>query len=262
MSENAGSDGIEEALAQNLRGLTQAAHTAGRAFSNVIDMVRRRQMAARERAEVQERYQRAWEGAQERLSVTRDPEWWDRASPKEIAEVYEVAVTWREHEPEAQRYDDLIHHEVLERYDHDLRTPSREQVQSDLEHVEAERQEEQASEQDQEKEEVLEQEGEGPTDPEAVLTPGETEQEQSEAQQEQAGESESPAYDSEEHRTQVAEQRTRDGVEPELVETHERVERMNANEPRNAVDLAQSQKRLRGAAGLRGRSKRGELAMS
>lgn len=258
MSENAGSDGIEEALAQNLREWTRSAETVGRAFSRGIEALRRRQMAARERAEAQERYQRAWEGAQERLSVTRDPEWWDRASPKEIAEVYEVAVTWREHEPEAQRYDDLIHHEVRERYDHDLRTPSSEQVQSDLEHIEAQRQEEKEQDPD------LEQDGEGPTDPEEILTPGETEQEQSE-KQEQGGESE-PAYDSEEHRTQVAEQRSRDGVEPELVETHQRVERMNAEPPRSAVDKAHAQQRLGAAAGLRARSrprsKQGDLQVS
>lgn len=258
MSEN-GSDGVEEALAQTLREWTRGAETAGRAFSRRIEALRRRRMAAQERAEAQERYQRAWQAARERLEVTREPEWWDRASPKEIAEVYEVAVTWREHEPEAQRYDDLIHHEVLERYDHDLRIPTPEQVQSDLEHIEAQRQEEQATEQDQE--EALEQDGQGATDPEEILTPGETEQEQSEHPQEQTGESEPPAYDSEEHRTQVAEQRTRDGVDPELVETHQRVERMNAQPPRSAVDKAQPQKRLRAAAGLRSRSKRGELAV-
>lgn len=224
------SDGIDEALGRSLREAMQLAEQQGRQWSNVLrrmrEIARQRQEEAARRAEAQARYQAMWSQARERLSVVEDPEWWNQATPEQVAEVYEVAVSWRDHEVEASRLDDVIHAEVLERYDHDLRTPSPEQVREDLERIQEQRQE---------------QESEAEQDaPERVG-------------QESAAESEvevgPPEWDSEERRSLFEEQMREDNVDPELIETRMRVDRMQGRPPRDAVQAKQAATRLRGPRG-------------
>ncbi|MFE1400366.1 hypothetical protein ACFW53_20735 [Nocardiopsis dassonvillei] len=241
------SDGIDEALGRSLREMMQLAEQNGRQWSEVIrrmrEIARRRQEEAARRAEAQARYQAAWDQAREKLAVVDDSQWWDQATPEQIAEVYEVAVTWREHEVEAARVDDVVYDEVLERYGHDLRTPSAEQVREDLEKIEAQRKE-------QEQETDAEHEHGGKEEPRVV---------ESEAQEEVA-ETGSPTWDSEERRTLVEQQMHEEGIDPELIKTRMRVDRMHATPPRDAVQSKRAATRLRGPRG-RSRERQAENAM-
>ncbi|MCY9785701.1 hypothetical protein KIK06_17585 [Nocardiopsis sp. EMB25] len=242
------SDGIDEALGRSLRGMMQLAEQNGRQWSEVLrrmrEIARLRQEEAARRAEARARYQAAWEKAQEKLAVVDDPEWWDQATPEQIAEVYEVAVSWREHEVEAARVDDVIYDEVLERYDHDLRTPSAEQVREDLEKIEAQRKEQ-------------EQESDAERGEEGSLVPEPEAKEEAKAE---AAETNPPTWDSEERRTLVEQQMRDEGVAPELVETRMRVDRMNATHPRDAIQGKHAATRLRGPRG-RSRTRQAESAM-
>ncbi len=101
------SDGIEEALYENLREALHVAEQLGRQWASVIGKIREiaereREEAAR-RAAAQARYQAVWDKAREKLAVVDNPQWWRQATVVEIAEVHEVVTAWREHETEAAR---------------------------------------------------------------------------------------------------------------------------------------------------------------
>jgi hypothetical protein len=230
------SDGIDEALGRSLREAMQRAEQAGRRWSEVIrrmrELSRRRQEEVARRAEAQARYQAAWEKAREKLAVVDDSQWWDKATPAQIAEVYEVAVSWREHEVEAARVDDVIYTEVLDRYDHDLRTPSPDQVREDLERIEEQRQEEAQEE-----------------------VEGETERAEDGPSQAEPGTGAAPAqdpelpWDSEERRTLIEQRMREQGIDPELIDMRMQVDRMHATHPRDAVQAPHAARRLNGPRG-------------
>ncbi|WP_160050115.1 MULTISPECIES: hypothetical protein [unclassified Nocardiopsis] len=219
------SDGIDEALGRSLREALALAEQNGRRLSDLIararEILRLREEAAARRAEAQARYEAAWKAARDKLAVADDDQWWDKATPAQIAEVYEVAVTWREHETEAARIDEVIYEQVLDRYDHDLRTPSPEQVRHDLEEIRARH------------EEITEERDHDAPEPEHVEEP----------------EREEPRYDSEERRELTREEMLREGLEPEVVETRMRVDTMNARPPRDAVERKHAATRLAGPRG-------------
>lgn len=242
---NAESDGIDEALGQSLREALQAAEKFGRGWSEGIarmrEKTRQRNLEEDRRAEAEARYQKAWDKAWDKLSVAEDQKWWEQATPEQIAEVYEVAVTWREHEPAAARIDDVIYDEVLERYDHDLRTPSADQVREDLEKIEAER----AEEKTEEEKDVEDVEPEKSTETGVEGEPLTPEPEREEAVEEEKP----PAYDSVERREHDERTRVEKGVDPDLARTHHRVDTMNATHPRDAVDTKRAATRLAGPRG-------------
>ncbi|MFB8764037.1 hypothetical protein [Nocardiopsis alba] len=236
------SDGIDEALGRSLREAMQLAEQQGRQWSNVLrrmrEIARQRQEEAARRAEAQARYQAMWSQARERLSVVEDPDWWGKATPEQVAEVYEVAVTWRDHEVEAARLDDVIHAEVLERYDHDLRAPSPEQVREDLEKIQEQRKE-QESEAEQDAPERVGQEPD--LEPEVEAGP--------------------PEWDSEERRSLFEKQMRENNIDPELIETRLQADRMQSRSPRDAVQTKQAATRLRGPRG-RSHDRQAESTMS
>ncbi len=240
MSTMHDSDGIEEAIGQNIREALASAERAGRLLSRAIDRVRQirdsMREAAERRAEARARYQAAWDKAREKLEVVNDPEWWEEATPAQIAEVYEIAIAWRDHEKEADRADDVIYEEVLERFGHDLRTPSAEQVREDLEKIQADRDSEE------EKEEEEKEEG--------GKRSADTEEER-----------ERPAYDSSERRERMAEEMRDAGVASELIESRLRADAMNARAPHDAVERKHATTRLRGPRGTRTRARQSQAAM-
>ncbi|GAB3205335.1 hypothetical protein SAMN02745673_00934 [Marinactinospora thermotolerans DSM 45154] len=131
------SDGIEEALSHNLREAMVRAEQVGRLLARRLDLITdtlARGAVAADRAFALHRLRRrVWKKAQEKLKQVEDPQWWERATPDQIAEVHEVAVTWRDQERIARKADDTIHQEVLDRYGLDLRTLTRQQVWEGLE---------------------------------------------------------------------------------------------------------------------------------
>lgn len=233
------SDGIEEAISQNIREALASAERTGRLLSRAIDRVRQirdsMREAAERRAEARARYQAAWDKAREKLEVVDDPEWWEGATPAQIAEVYEVAVTWREHEKEADRADDVIYEEVLERFGHDLRTPSAEQVREDLEKIQADRDSE-------EEEEEKEEGGKRSAD---------TEEDR-----------ERPAHDSSERRERMEAEMREADIDPDVIKARMRAYTMNGHPPREAVAQKHTATRLRGPRGMGIRARQADSAVS
>ena len=215
-------DGIEETLDRSLRDVLREAERAGylasRIISRVREMTRQRTLDAQRRREAVDRYQQLWDRAREKMSVVQDDQWWEQATPAQIADVYQVAVSWRDHEVEAAQVDERIYEQVLEHYGHDLRSPTPERLQADLEQIAADREDHQDLQV-------------GPEEHDVAL----------EAE-----------WDSEEHRTLVEQQMRDEGIDPELVQTHMSVHRMNAHSPHDAVERGQASTRLRGPRG-RGR---------
>ncbi|MGW5880217.1 hypothetical protein ACWFMI_27090 [Nocardiopsis terrae] len=218
------SDGIEETLDQSLRDALREAERAGYLASRVIgrvrEMTRQRKLDADLRQEAMDRYQQLWEQAREKMAVVDDDQWWEQAAPAQIADVYEVAVSWRDHEVEAARVDERIYEQVLEHYGHDLRSPTPERLQADLEQIQADREDQHA---------------------------------QHDADVEQAPEVEEAVpeadWDSKERRALLEQQMRDEVIDPELVRAHMSVDRMNATSPHDAVERHQSGTRLRGPRG-------------
>ena len=210
------SDGIEEALYENLREALYVAEQLGRQWASVIGKIREiaereREEAAR-RAAAQARYQAVWDKAREKLAVVDNPQWWRQATVVEIAEVHEVVTAWREHETEAARID-VVYRRTLERYE--MSVISSEQVH-EAPVYEAPREDRSAHASAE-----YDFDGAGPLVPEP--TAGEK------------GEAALPPWDSAERRVLMEQRMRESGVSSELIKVHMRVHRMNARPPQAAV---------------------------
>ncbi|MDA2812508.1 hypothetical protein O4J56_17830 [Nocardiopsis sp. RSe5-2] len=232
-------DGIEESFDRQLHQLLGSARDLGHSFSRGLWALRQihhnHQVAKQYREQARRRYEAKWEREHELLAVVEDEQWWEQeATPAKVAEAYQIALSWRDHEDEADRLDDVIYEEVRERYGVDLRTPTREEVQDKLEQA--------VGEHDRDQPEPA---------PEA---------EQQEEQERAADtEEERPAYDSAERREQFAEQMRGAGVDEALIAGRLSADAMNARPPQEAVHAS---RRLT-ASGMRarGRGLQAEAAM-
>lgn len=120
MSES--TDGIEEAFEGQLRVLVTAAGQVGERLARQREETQRNAQARSE----QEARERASRIEVERLAARvelRDvgrADWWDRATPEQIARSYQVARAWSAEDPEAARAEERVRSEIRGRYGVDV----------------------------------------------------------------------------------------------------------------------------------------------
>lgn len=111
-------DGVDEAVQAAVQaGLITATRLAEQIARAREDASRRAQahseQAAREDAQrlTAERF-----AARGYLAATERPDWWDRATPEDIARAYQTSAAWAETDPEMARTQDRLRQEVAQRY--------------------------------------------------------------------------------------------------------------------------------------------------
>ncbi len=122
-------DGVGEAIEELLRSGLAAAAALARAHAHArAEQLR----AAADASEQSTRQLRATleierAAARARLATVTQTEWWDRATPHEIAAAWETAQEWRDTDPEAARASVRIRAELEDRYGIDPQdsTPSK-----------------------------------------------------------------------------------------------------------------------------------------
>ena len=117
-------DGIEEAVGGQLRvWLTTAAQLAEVALRAREDALRRMQVASeREARELASRLAAEQRAAQAELANVNRNDWWERATPQDIAHAYTTARSWASEMPEAAQVQERMRSEMRTRYDVDPET--------------------------------------------------------------------------------------------------------------------------------------------
>lgn len=115
-------DGIEEAFDGELRVLvTAAGQIAERVARAREDASRRAQMVSEQAArELKARFEAERKTVHLEVSRVHRPEWWDRATPEQMAHTYQVARAWTNDDPEAARAKQTMRNEFRSRYDLDV----------------------------------------------------------------------------------------------------------------------------------------------
>ena len=117
-------DGIEETVQGQLRvWLTTAAQLAEVALRAREEALRRMQVATeREARELASRLAAEQRAAQAELANVHRNEWWERATPQDIAHAYTTARSWGSELPEAAQAQDRMRSEMRTRHDVDPET--------------------------------------------------------------------------------------------------------------------------------------------
>ena len=115
-------DGLEEAVDGQMRVLlTVAAHVGERVARARENQYHQNQTQSETEArQLQDRLDAERAVARAEMSKTQREDWWDRATPTEIAYTYQVACAWSGEEPEAVRTQDKVRTELKNRYDLDV----------------------------------------------------------------------------------------------------------------------------------------------
>ncbi|HIZ34385.1 MAG TPA: hypothetical protein H9815_01300 [Candidatus Ruania gallistercoris] len=116
------SDGIEEAIEGQLRVLVTAAGQVGERLARLReDSLRRAQARSEQEArELQSRIEAEKRAARVDLANTHRADWWERATPEEIARTYQTTRAWLHEEPEAARAEGRMGDELRSRYGIDV----------------------------------------------------------------------------------------------------------------------------------------------
>jgi len=115
-------DGIDDAFESTGRTGMMVAMQMGEKFGRLREELARN-AAARDDAAAKEmsaRFDAERGAARAELRVIEQPEWWDRATPQDVARVIETAETWKGLDDTAARASDRIEHEVRGRYGVDV----------------------------------------------------------------------------------------------------------------------------------------------
>lgn len=111
-------DGVTEQAEGNLRmGLMAAAQVARSASltrRTRLEQATRRDLD--EARQLQARIDADRSTAQAELAPVHQASWWDQADPREVARVYETAVTWRDEDEAARLAESRIRQELRDRY--------------------------------------------------------------------------------------------------------------------------------------------------
>lgn len=115
-------DGMEEALAGQIRVVVTAAGVVGEGIARAREQQQRRAQAASEQEAraLQSRLAAEQQAARAELSNVHRPEWWSRATPEQIGRSYQVARAWAREDPEAVRAVQRIRDELRSRYSIDV----------------------------------------------------------------------------------------------------------------------------------------------
>ena len=115
-------DGIEEAVEGQIRVLLAAAAHVGERVARARETQYRQNQAQSEveARQLQDRLDAERAVAHAEMSKAQREDWWDRATPTEIAYTYQVACAWSGEDPEAVRTQDKIRTELKNRYGLDV----------------------------------------------------------------------------------------------------------------------------------------------
>lgn len=111
-------DGIEEALAGQVRVALTAAGMVSEALARAREQRLRRAHASSEQEarQLASRLEAERRAARAELAAVHRPEWWNSATPEQIGRVYQLARAWAHEEPEAVRAEQRISQELRGRY--------------------------------------------------------------------------------------------------------------------------------------------------
>lgn len=115
-------DGVDDALESSGRTAMMVAMQVGEKFGRLREELAR-DAARRDDAESKAlgvRFEAERGAARAELRVVEQPEWWDRATPQDIARVIETAETWKGQDDAAKRAAERIETEVRDRYGVDV----------------------------------------------------------------------------------------------------------------------------------------------
>jgi hypothetical protein len=116
------SDGIGEHFDSQLR----VAMTVAAQYGQQIARLREQWSRAREARALDEhkalalRFEGERAAARAQLALVDQPGWWDQAQPRDVAEVYETAVIWRDYDEAAEPAIETIRENLHDRYDVNL----------------------------------------------------------------------------------------------------------------------------------------------
>ncbi len=118
-------DGVDEAFEAALRvGLTAAGRVAERVARDREAAARAGQASREQEArELQGRLDAERSAARALLAPAEQADWWQSASPEQVATVWQHALAWQTIDPDAQRTADRVRREVRERYGVDVDEP-------------------------------------------------------------------------------------------------------------------------------------------
>jgi len=116
------SDGIEEALDGQIRVLVTAAGRIGEQFARAREEASRRAQAVSEREarELSSRFDAERNAARTEYANVYRNDWWDKATPEQIAGTYQTARAWANEDPEAVRAEARMRDELSTRYGVDV----------------------------------------------------------------------------------------------------------------------------------------------
>lgn len=144
-------DGIEEAFDGQIRVLVTAAGQVGERIARAREEALRHAQAATEQEarELRSRVEAEHRTARAELGNVHRTDWWDRATPEQIANTYQVARAWSQEDPEAVRAEQRIRDEVRTRYgvDVDQTSADPQAVREAVERAEQMRQQSEAQQQ-------------------------------------------------------------------------------------------------------------------
>ncbi|MCD2444370.1 hypothetical protein LQ757_18980 [Agromyces sp. SYSU K20354] len=111
-------DGLEDAFEGQLRLALTTAAQVGERFAMARDRAldRARRESDREASELRARFDAEQLAARAELANVNRSEWWDRATPQNIGDSYQLANAWAREDTEAQRAKDTITEQVRDRY--------------------------------------------------------------------------------------------------------------------------------------------------
>ena len=115
-------DGMEEALAGQIRVMVTAAGLAAEGIARArVQQQRRAQAASEQEArELESRLASEQRAARVELNNVHRPEWWSTVTPEQIGHAYQVARAWAREDPEAVRAEQRMRDELRDRYGIDV----------------------------------------------------------------------------------------------------------------------------------------------
>lgn len=116
------SDGIDEALEGQIRVLITAAGRMGEMFARARENAARRAQAASEQEtrELSSRFEAERKAAHTEYANVYRTDWWDRATPEQVADTYQTTRAWANEDPEAVRAETRMRDELSTRYGIDV----------------------------------------------------------------------------------------------------------------------------------------------
>lgn len=117
MSENT-PDGVDEAMARDMQMVLMAGAQLGEKFAQ-RNAERRQQMeraARQQQQDLEARWEAQRAAARAELSDVKTEQFWDRASPEDVASRYALAERWAEHDDVAKESHALIEQQVEQRH--------------------------------------------------------------------------------------------------------------------------------------------------